>query len=74
MSADQFLAVNRGLTGHAQIESVGNGKMKRQSTMPIVSESVGQRLAGPAMVLGSLFAIALMLYAVDATSLRDLLF
>ncbi|HTW34369.1 MAG TPA: hypothetical protein VMD53_07115 [Rhizomicrobium sp.] len=45
--------------------------MKRQAV--IVSESVGQRLAGPAMFLGSLFAIALMLYAVDATPLRSLL-
>jgi|HubBroStandDraft_2_1064218.scaffolds.fasta_scaffold1291309_2 hypothetical protein len=45
--------------------------MKRQ--MAIVSESVSQRLAGPAMFLGSLFVISLMLYAVDATPLRTLL-
>ena len=45
--------------------------MKRQTA--IASESVSQRLAGPAMFLGSLFAIALMLYAVDATPLRALL-
>ena len=44
--------------------------MKRQPS----SDTVSQRLAGPAMFLGSLFAIALMLYAVDATPLRDLLF
>ena len=41
---------------------------------PPPSDTVGQRLAGPAMFLGSLFAIALMLYAVDVTPLRDLLF
>lgn len=38
-----------------------------------MNDSVGHRLAGPAMFLGSLFAIALVLYAVDATPLRALL-
>ncbi|HUO91369.1 MAG TPA: hypothetical protein VMU22_00525 [Rhizomicrobium sp.] len=46
--------------------------MKRQPAMS--TESVSQRLAGPAMFLGSLFAIALILYAVDTTPLRDVLF
>ena len=47
--------------------------MKRQMAIQPMSESVSQRLAGPAMFLGSLFAIALKLYAVDATPLRALL-
>jgi len=45
--------------------------MKRQ--IAAINESVSQRLAGPAMFLGSLFVISLMLYAVDATPLRSLL-
>lgn len=47
--------------------------MKRQSAMRNLPESVGQRLAGPAVVIGSLFVIALMLYAVDTTPLGQLL-
>jgi hypothetical protein len=66
---------NCGLTGASQNRNIRVGKsdMKRQMAIQPMSESVSQRLAGPAMFLGSLFAIALMLYAVDATPLRALL-
>lgn len=47
--------------------------MKRQAAVHYPEETVSQRLAMPAAFLGSLFAIALMLYAVDATPLRALL-
>ncbi len=47
--------------------------MKRQALARHPEETVSQRLAVPAVFLGSLFAIALMLYAVDATPLRALL-
>ena len=47
--------------------------MKRQMGMRVASDSVSQRLVAPAMFLGSLVGIALMLYAVDTISLRALL-
>jgi hypothetical protein len=52
---------------------LGNGKMKRQMAMRVAPERVSQRLVAPAMFLGSLVGIALMLYAVDTISLRALL-
>jgi hypothetical protein len=47
--------------------------MKRHAIAYYPQESVSQRLALPAVFLGTLFAIALVLYAVDATPLRALL-
>jgi hypothetical protein len=47
--------------------------MRRQLAIRNLPESVGQRLAGPAVVLGSLFAIALMLYVLDTMPLGQLL-
>jgi len=47
--------------------------MKRQLGTRAMSDSVSQRLAGPVMFLGSLFAIAMMMYAVDTIQFRALL-
>lgn len=46
--------------------------MKRQLTMRFVSESMGQRFAGPVVLIGSLFAIAFLLYVIDMTSAGQL--
>lgn len=42
-------------------------------TAPRYSERVSRHLAAPLALLGSLFAIALMLYAVDTTPLWSFL-
>ena len=47
--------------------------MKRQTAIRDLPGSVGERLAAPAVLLGSLFAIALILYAIDTTQLSQLL-
>ena len=47
--------------------------MKRQMAMRVATDRVSQRLLAPAMFLGSLVGIALMLYAVDTISLHALL-
>lgn len=47
--------------------------MKRHALDQFPPEPFGQRLAGPALLLGSLIMIALMLYAIDVTPLRGLL-
>jgi hypothetical protein len=46
--------------------------MKRQLTMRFASESMGQRFAGPVVLIGSLFAIAFLLYVIDMTSAGQL--
>lgn len=47
--------------------------MNSTSTAPRHSERIGRHLAAPLALLGSLFAIALMLYAVDTTPLWSFL-
>jgi hypothetical protein len=46
--------------------------MKRQLAMRDASESMGQRIAGPAVLIGSLFVIAFLLYVIDMTSAGQL--
>ena len=46
--------------------------MKRLSVMRDASENVGQRIAGPVVLIGSLFAIAFLLYVIDMTSAGQL--
>ena len=47
--------------------------MRRQPALRVPPESVGQRLTFPVICIGSLFVIALMLYAVDTTQVQSLL-
>ncbi len=47
--------------------------MRRQPALRIPPESFGQRLVVPVAVIGSLFAIALFLYAVDSPSVQAVL-
>ncbi|HWU27106.1 MAG TPA: hypothetical protein VN154_11960 [Rhizomicrobium sp.] len=47
--------------------------MTRQPALRVPPESFGQRLAVPVAVIGSLFAIALFLYAVDTPPVQALL-
>jgi hypothetical protein len=47
--------------------------MKQQALVHRPLDTVSQRLAAPAMFLGSLFAIAMMLYALDTTPIRAVL-
>jgi len=47
--------------------------MKRQPAIRVPPESVGQRLTFPVVLIGSLFAIALILYAVDSSPVQALL-
>jgi hypothetical protein len=47
-------------------------EMRQQFALRHGFETLGQRLAMPAALLGSLFVIALMLYAIDATALRTI--
>ena len=61
----------RGRSSFARKRSV-NGMMKRQLTMRFASESMGQRFAGPVVLIGSLFAIAFLLYVIDMTSAGQL--
>jgi|HubBroStandDraft_5_1064220.scaffolds.fasta_scaffold140230_2 hypothetical protein len=47
--------------------------MRRQPALRIPPESVGQRLTAPVVLIGSLFALALVLYAVDTSPVQEIL-
>ncbi len=47
--------------------------MRRQQAIRIPPESVGHRLTFPMVLIGSLFAIAFVLYAVDTSPVQTLL-
>jgi hypothetical protein len=55
------------------VRKVGITPMRKQPALRIPPESFGHRLALPVALIGSLFAIALFLYAVDTPPVQALL-